>query len=428
MSAETSYTMEQLIDNVNVSKSWKDKFKKLHIMYYNNYSDGKIRNSFVWKPSNEYKKMPFAEKMKISPWGNILAYLFGPLYYLVKGMWWQSIMIVSTVLIIVFLISYFFHIDTNAVSSIVGFYCGWNANKDYFAHKILNNKQIKSYILANPSNQKILPSPELIQNLAVKNKSKGKIRILLLFISLAVLLSIPIFLYFWMKDFDRRMMEIQKTIDYSAKLEENGEKTGGCTTGLCENNKKAVDSSTDYKECYNKAETKQGLKDYHGALLDYDKAVELNPSDSWLYRSRSILKEYSLKDHQGALADINKAIELNSLNIPTKMKSELRRNYYLSSSVERSFKIDLYRTRGDIYNSLKDYSSALKDFDSALSLDGSLGYIYFSRGISKYYLNDKSSALRDFQVAYAYYSATSSKKDYAKNTQDWINYIKNEMK
>jgi tetratricopeptide (TPR) repeat protein len=55
---------------------------------------------------------------------------------------------------------------------------------------------------------------------------------------------------------------------------------------------------------------KYGSNDYAGAVLDYDKAIELNPGDASAYCFRGSAKD-DLQDYAGAILDYNKAIELN---------------------------------------------------------------------------------------------------------------------
>lgn len=53
------------------------------------------------------------------------------------------------------------------------------------------------------------------------------------------------------------------------------------------------------------------LKDYQGALLDADKAVELQPLIAILWQERGILKQLT-GDLEGALNDLERALELTS--------------------------------------------------------------------------------------------------------------------
>ena len=56
--------------------------------------------------------------------------------------------------------------------------------------------------------------------------------------------------------------------------------------------------------------TKYNLGDYSGAILDYNKAIEINPNDAGAYYKRGNAKRI-LGDNRGAIQDYNKAIEIN---------------------------------------------------------------------------------------------------------------------
>ena len=55
------------------------------------------------------------------------------------------------------------------------------------------------------------------------------------------------------------------------------------------------------------------LKEFQGAIADYDKLIKINPRNSNAYSNRGLAKS-NLQDYQGAIADYDKAIEINSQN------------------------------------------------------------------------------------------------------------------
>jgi len=57
--------------------------------------------------------------------------------------------------------------------------------------------------------------------------------------------------------------------------------------------------------------SKHNLKDYYGAISDFNKAIELDANFFLAYNNRSISKEL-LGDLTGACADAKKAINLGS--------------------------------------------------------------------------------------------------------------------
>ena len=54
--------------------------------------------------------------------------------------------------------------------------------------------------------------------------------------------------------------------------------------------------------------SKQNLDDYHGAIIDFTRAIEYSPDEVVLYFSRAIAKS-SLQDYRGAITDYTKVIE-----------------------------------------------------------------------------------------------------------------------
>jgi tetratricopeptide (TPR) repeat protein len=70
----------------------------------------------------------------------------------------------------------------------------------------------------------------------------------------------------------------------------------------------------DAYEYLSRGSFKKVLGDYAGALLDFNKAIEMKPSFFEAYHQRGIVKSL-LNDEEGAMSDFNKAIALilNSL-------------------------------------------------------------------------------------------------------------------
>ena len=120
-------------------------------------------------------------------------------------------------------------------------------------------------------------------------------------------------------------------------------KTGALlsTTGLMISLPEKVNSeSNDFY--FNRALEKGEKGDYYGAISDFTKAIEINPSDD-AYYNRGWNKQ-KLEDYYGAIADYTKAIEINP-------------NYR-----------NAYLNRGRSYYSLNDKGSACKDFKKAVFL------------------------------------------------------------
>jgi tetratricopeptide (TPR) repeat protein len=111
--------------------------------------------------------------------------------------------------------------------------------------------------------------------------------------------------------------------------------------------------------------------DYRGAIIDYDKALALNPQFEEIYFRRAVARTL-IKDWQGAEADYTKAI---------------------ASKPEYA---EAYLHRGSIRNTLNNWRGAKTDFDLALALNPNSLPAYIGRGVALCELNDCKGGLQDY--------------------------------
>ncbi|MBK9329091.1 MAG: tetratricopeptide repeat protein [Sphingobacteriales bacterium] len=109
-----------------------------------------------------------------------------------------------------------------------------------------------------------------------------------------------------------------------------------------------------FKEGYRKNE----IRDYYGAIHDYNKAIVIDPFYVKAYNNRGIAY-FKLFEFKDALKDFTKAISLKA-------------DY-----------IDAYYNRGMVKGIIGDYYGAIRDFDAAIKLDSNFADAYNSRGIAK---------------------------------------------
>ena len=102
-------------------------------------------------------------------------------------------------------------------------------------------------------------------------------------------------------------------------------------------------TATDY---FNKGISKFNLKDYQGAISEFNKSIHLNPNDADAYINRGIAKK-KLLEYTGAdaISDYNIAIQLNPNNS------------------------DYFYNRGNAKIGLRDYRGAITDFSIAIQLN-----------------------------------------------------------
>ncbi|VAX37606.1 TPR domain protein, putative component of TonB system [hydrothermal vent metagenome] len=140
------------------------------------------------------------------------------------------------------------------------------------------------------------------------------------------------------------------------------------------------------------------------AIADYTKALELDPKFAKAYNNRGTIY-YELKKDDLALADYNKAIELD----PEFTKSYTNRGllYYalfkdrlalvdFNKSIELDSKsVRSYISRADLYSHTNRHQLAIKDLSKAIELDPFNGKVYYKRSQSYLAIKEFRKALTD---------------------------------
>lgn len=169
-------------------------------------------------------------------------------------------------------------------------------------------------------------------------------------------------------------------------------------------------SSGDPSEVYlNKGLARYDIKDYAGALLYFDKSIELKPKFNIAYAFRGFVKNFT-KDYQSAVLDFNEAIKrpdepsdkfIGSLFLGrATSKIELRNYKEALEDIKKSIELNpkdptAYFLRGRINNETMKYEEAKIDFDKALELFPDFIPVYLERGVVKYELSDYNGSISD---------------------------------
>jgi tetratricopeptide (TPR) repeat protein len=148
--------------------------------------------------------------------------------------------------------------------------------------------------------------------------------------------------------------------------------------------------------------------DLSGSIVDFTKAIELNPK---LLTARFWRGSYKLLigDVRGAVEDLTNAIALN----PKKVESYIYRGSAyaklgnptsaiadLDKAVSLSPQSDVvYGNRCALKSQLRDYPGAIVDCNRAMKLNPKNGFYYSSRGSVYYQLNQFQAALSDQNIA-----------------------------
>lgn len=120
-----------VIEGLSVSEKWKIRFRAIALA-----GGPKMPN---------LKNLPKSDRRKA--YGlNILAFLFGPFYYMAKGMWKRGLALFAVLLVVVIALGFVLeHFGLGRVSNSLGYgvgaVFGLRANIDYFKKMVLNNNE-----------------------------------------------------------------------------------------------------------------------------------------------------------------------------------------------------------------------------------------------------------------------------------------------
>ncbi len=128
------------------------------------------------------------------------------------------------------------------------------------------------------------------------------------------------------------------------------------------------------EDFFNEGMTKFRLKDFKGAIKDFNESIFLNPNFVIAYISRG--NAYAeLKEYEKAITNYDEAISLNP-------------------NLARA-----YASRGTVYFELKEYEKALADNNQAISINPNLAIAYVGRGFAYLGLREYRKAIIDLDKA-----------------------------
>jgi tetratricopeptide (TPR) repeat protein len=164
---------------------------------------------------------------------------------------------------------------------------------------------------------------------------------------------------------------------------------------------------------------KYNLKDFNGALADFNKQIDLDltildhtlPTNSIAYYNRGSAKS-GLNDNYGAINDYKKAIDINpsfSMAYNNLGWSKFKqRNYaeaikYLDIAIEKDPSNSIaWDSRAETKLNMGDIKGCIEDCNQALILNDKLANSYLIRGRAKYKLGKKEEACEDWSDAGQY--------------------------
>ena len=138
--------------------------------------------------------------------------------------------------------------------------------------------------------------------------------------------------------------------------------------------------------------TKFAAKDYDNAMIDLDRAIQINPEFIYAYYARGIAKS-ELGDYNGATVDYDRYIELNSGDAEA---------YYRRGEAKKALG-ELESTRGNMVKTEAFYESAIADYIQAIEINPKYAKAYKNQAKVKCKLGDIESARGDAEKAQSSY-------------------------
>ena len=132
-----------------------------------------------------------------------------------------------------------------------------------------------------------------------------------------------------------------------------------------------------YEYFFNRAQDKFEVGDYEDAILDYNKALELSPTEICLVYSMRGNAKRNLGDFDGAISDQNKALDFDPLYA------------------------DGYFNRGIAKFKKGDFDGAIQDYSQVLKINPKDSDALFNRANVKKEVGDIISACEDWKKAAA---------------------------
>ena len=194
----------------------------------------------------------------------------------------------------------------------------------------------------------------------------------------------------------------------------------------------AIKLKPDYAEAYyNRGRSKGNflIGDYRGQIADYDQAIKFKPDYAEAYYSRGLSKAFfsflgilSFGDYRGAIADYDQAIKIKpdyveaynnrgfaKYNLKDYQGAIADYNQYIKFYPNDAY---AYKERASNKYSLKDYQGAIADYNQAIKLNTDFALAYYNRALSYKNLNDNQNAINDFRQAAKIYQQQNNQTGY----------------
>lgn len=219
--------------------------------------------------------------------------------------------------------------------------------------------------------------------------------------------NIPEFVNVNFNEFNKIVDEFSDVADYNVRGTSKAQ-FGDFKEAIIDFNKALQVNPKDDQAFANRGKAKDELGVLQGALADLSKAIELNPGehDYYIHRGNTKMK---LKDVKGAIEDCKMAININPedaalyAHLSGIYQLSLQFNLaieYLSNAIKLKPDYVLYYTsRANLYLDINVYEKAIADINKAIKIEPSNSKILTQKGIIQRKNGDVQKAIESFNKA-----------------------------
>lgn len=161
------------------------------------------------------------------------------------------------------------------------------------------------------------------------------------------------------------------------------------------------------RNIFEKGLKKLRKKDFKGALEVFDELAEIEPMYEVFHNRGSIY--FKMNNYENAILDYTKAIQLDP-NLPeaylglgivyTRLGQYEKAEYHYSKVIQvEPANENAYTNRGFARMKLQNFSGALEDFNQSLRLNPKNGLVYANRGSLYYQIDKLAEARQDWEKA-----------------------------
>ena len=156
--------------------------------------------------------------------------------------------------------------------------------------------------------------------------------------------------------------------------------------------------------CYHRGVVYKSKGEYDRAILEYNKAIEIDPGFAKAYNGRGNVHQ-SKGEYDQASLDFTKAIEIDPKDAIA--YTNRGRAFYAKGEYDRAIKdhtkaielnpkfIEAYSNRGGAYFTKGEYDHAILDFTKAIMIDPKDADAYINRGVCYYKIDEYDQAMLD---------------------------------